>query len=221
VLERLLAEDEGRELRQVGIVDVQGNAVTFTGKECFAWAGGRTGPGYAIQGNILRGAEVVEAMERAFLETRGDLPHRLYAALLAGDRAGGDRRGRQSAAIYVVKPHGGYGGFLDRWIDYRVDDDPDPVLRLGHLLELHELYFGKSDPAERVPLEGEPLIALQRLLQAQKLYSGPLHGRLDEATAAALRTFLGNENFEERSSVEEGWIDRPVLEYLLRHFPTT
>jgi uncharacterized Ntn-hydrolase superfamily protein len=221
VLERLLAEDEGRELRQVGIVDGQGNAVTFTGKECFAWAGGRTGPGYAIQGNILRGAEVVEAMERAFLETRGDLPHRLYAALLAGDRAGGDRRGRQSAAIYVVKPHGGYGGFLDRWIDYRVDDDPDPVLRLGHLLELHELYFGKSDPAERVPLEGEPLIALQRLLQAQKLYSGPLHGRLDEATAAALRTFLGNENFEERSSVEEGWIDRPVLEYLLRHFPTT
>jgi len=221
VLERLLAEDEGRELRQVGIVDVQGNAVTFTGKECFAWAGGRTGPGYAIQGNILRGAEVVEAMERAFLETRGDLPHRLYAALLAGDRAGGDRRGRQSAAIYVVKPHGGYGGFLDRWIDYRVDDDPDPVFRLGHLLELHELYFGKSDPAERVPLEGEPLIALQRLLQAQKLYSGPLHGRLDEATAAALRTFLGNENFEERSSVEEGWIDRPVLEYLLRHFPTT
>jgi len=221
VLERLLAEDEGRELRQVGIVDVQGNVVTFTGKECFAWAGGRTGPGYAIQGNILRGAEVVEAMERAFLETRGDLPHRLYAALLAGDRAGGDRRGRQSAAIYVVKPHGGYGGFLDRWIDYRVDDDPDPVLRLGHLLELHELYFGKSDPAERVPLEGEPLIALQRLLQAQKLYAGPLHGRLDEATAAALRTFLGNENFEERSSVEEGWIDRPVLEYLLRHFPTT
>ncbi len=218
VLERLLEGDEGRELRQVGIVDSRGIAATFTGKECFAWAGGRTGPGYAIQGNILSGAEVVEAMESAFLATCGDLPRRLYAALLAGDRAGGDRRGRQSAAIYVVKPHGGYGGFLDRWIDYRVDDDPDPVLRLGDLLELHELYFGKSDPTERVRLEGEPLLALQRLLQAQKLYQGPLHGKLDQETATALRTFLGNENFEERSSVEEGWIDRPVLEYLLRRF---
>lgn len=218
VLERLLTEDEGRELRQVGIVDAQGHAATFTGKECFAWAGGRIGPGYAIQGNILTGPEVVEAMERAFLETQGELPQRLYAALRAGDRAGGDRRGRQSAAIYVVKPHGGYGGFLDRWIDYRVDDDPDPVLRLGQLLELHALYFGRSDPADRIRLDGEPLIALQKIVQAQKLYQGPLHGQLDEATASALRIFLGNENFEERSNVDEGWIDRPVFEYLLRRF---
>lgn len=221
VLERLLAEDDGRELRQVGIVDAQGRSATFTGNECFAWAGGRIGPGYAVQGNILVGPEVVEAMERAFLETSGDLPTRLYAALLAGDRAGGDRRGRQSAAIYVVKPKGGYGGFLDRWIDYRVDDDADPVLRLGQLLELHALYFGHSDAADRVALAGEPLIALQKILQAQQLYQGPAHGQLDEATAAALRLFLGNENFEERSHVEEGWIDRPVLEYLLRRFPTS
>lgn len=221
VLEKLLAEDDGRELRQVGIVDAQGGAATFTGKECFAWAGGRIGPGYAVQGNILVGPEVLEAMERAFLETSGDLPARLYAALLAGDRAGGDRRGRQSAAIYVVKPKGGYGGFLDRWIDYRVDDDVDPVLRLGQLLELHALYFGHSDPADRVALDGEPLIALQKILQAQQLYQGPAHGQLDEATANALRIFLGNENFEERSNVEEGWIDRPVLEYLLRRFPTS
>lgn len=218
VLSQLLADDPQRELRQVGIVDAQGGAATFTGKECFAWAGGRTGPGYAIQGNILSGPQVVEAMEDAFLKSAGDLPARLYAALLAGDGAGGDRRGRQSAAIYVVKPQGGYGGFLDRWIDYRVDDDPDPVSRLGQLLELHRLYFGHSDPADRLPLEGEVLAVLQQILQRQGLYHGEAHGQLDAATAAALEVFLGNENFEERSNVNEGWIDRPVWEYLQRRF---
>src|SRR6185436_17515640 len=117
---------------------------------CFPWAGGATGKDYAIQGNILKSAKVVPAIEEAFLEANGDLPHRMHKALLAGDRAGGDRRGRQSAAIYVAKPKAGYGGFVDRWIDYRVDDHEDPVLRLGELLEMQDLYFGKSHESERV-----------------------------------------------------------------------
>lgn len=216
-LQLLLADDPDRELRQVGLVDAQGQAATFTGAKCYDWAGGLTGPGYAIQGNILVGEKVVQAMEKAFLETTGELPWRLYQALLAGDRAGGDRRGRQSAAIYVVKPEGGYGGFNDRWIDYRVDDHPDPVPQLEQLLKLHDLYFGESRPEERLVLAGDVLLALQRILIHQG-YRLEMTGDLDLATREALEAFIGNENFEERCNLDEGWIDRPVLHYLLEKF---
>lgn len=217
-LTRLLMADPEREQRQVGLVDAQGSAVSFTGTACFEWAGSRTGSGYAIQGNILAGEQVISEMESAFLEKKGELPSRLYAALLAGDRAGGDRRGRQSAAIYVVKPHGGYGGTVDRWIDYRVDDQEDPVPRLGKLLEMHELYFGKSNENDRIPLKGEPLQELQEILIRQNYMEGKADGQYSELTKSALREFTGNENFEERVDLEAGWIDRPVMEYLLNKF---
>jgi uncharacterized Ntn-hydrolase superfamily protein len=217
-LEKLLASDEQREIRQVGLVDARGNAVTFTGKKCHDWAGGLTGPGYAIQGNILTDANVVRKMEEAYLNSAGALPDKLYAALYAGDRAGGDKRGRQAAAIYVAKPKGGYGGFLDRWIDYRVDDHLDPVARLGELLELHALYMGKSPESERVSLQGEILKKLQRIMANLGYYSPKINGKYDDVTAEAVRSFLGNENFEERADPDAGWIDRPVLEYLLKKF---
>src|SRR5687767_11791122 len=164
-LTRLLEDDPDKELRQVGLVDAKGGLATFSGSGCFAWAGGVTGKGYAIQGNILAGRTVVPAMERAFLKTKGRLPARLHAALLAGDRAGGDKRGRQSAAIYVVKPNGGYGGFVDRWIDYRVDDHENPVVRLGELLQLHHLYFEKSPVGERLMLKGKALEQIMMILK--------------------------------------------------------
>ncbi len=217
-LERLLSGDPEREQRQIGLVDGSGHALTFTGKECFDWAGGLCGPAYAVQGNILAGGKVVKAMQGAFLETTGALPGRLYAALLAGDQAGGDRRGRQSAAIYVVKPEGGYGGYIDRWLDYRVDDHPDPVLRLGQLLDLHELYFGKSPESDRIELRGAALAQLQEIMAKHGYYSDPINGILDASTRKALRTFTGNENFEERCDPEAGWIDRPVFAYLLERF---
>jgi uncharacterized Ntn-hydrolase superfamily protein len=217
-LAKLLEDDQEREQRQVGLVDAQGHAATFTGSECFDWAGGLTGPGYAIQGNILAGEQVIVAMQNAFSKTKGLFPARLYAALLAGDRAGGDRRGRQSSAIYVVKPAGGYGGYTDRWIDYRVDDHKDPVPRLGELLELHELYFGESQEKDRMPLKGEPLRQLQEVIIQLDYMEGKADGTYDELTKAALRAFTGNENFEERCDLEAGWIDRPVLEYLLKKF---
>jgi uncharacterized Ntn-hydrolase superfamily protein len=217
-LSRLLADDPEREHRQVGIVDAQGGSATFTGKDCFAWAGGVTGTGYTIQGNILAGDPVVPAMQNAFLETKGELPERLYAGLLAGDRAGGDKRGRQSAAIYVVKPKGGYGGYLDRWIDYRVDDHPDPVLRLGDLLELHRLYFDISPETGRLSLIDDPLIRLQEIISRAGYYTGPMHGQLDEATRAALNAFIGNENFEERCDTQAGWMDQPVFDYIIKKF---
>jgi uncharacterized Ntn-hydrolase superfamily protein len=214
----LLADDPDREHRQVGIVDASGRSATFTGNVCFAWAGGVTGPCYAIQGNILSGDQVVPAMQNTFLETKGELPERLYKALLAGDRIGGDRRGRQSAAIYVVKPKGGYGGYTDRWMDYRVDDHSDPVLRLGELLELHYLYFGKSPESERLPLNDEVLIRLQKIIAQLGYYEGQTHGHLDESTRVALNTFLGNENFEERCDTSAGWMDQPVFEYILKKY---
>jgi uncharacterized Ntn-hydrolase superfamily protein len=168
--------------------------------------------GYAIQGNILAGVKVVPAMEKAFLKTKGNLPHRLHAALMAGDRAGGDKRGRQSAAIYVVKPKGGYGGFLDRWIDYRVDDHEDPVQRLGELIEMHELYFGKSPESERLQIKGRILEHLTKILKQE--------GYLKKATkfVDAFNEFIGNENFEERADPNATWIDRPVLKYLVEKF---
>ena len=211
-LARLLQDDPDRELRQTGLVDVQGGSATFTGEGCFPWAGGVTGRGYAIQGNILKSAKVVPAIEKTFLKTKGSLPNRLHAALLAGDRAGGDKRGRQSAAIYVVKPKGGYGGFIDRWIDYRVDDHEDPVLRLGELLEMHELYFGKSPEKERVELNDKALQQVTEIL-AQEGYL-----KKGKNFRNAFNEFIGNENFEERADPEARWIDQPVLKYLVKKF---
>jgi uncharacterized Ntn-hydrolase superfamily protein len=135
VVRVLTRGDDGREQRQLGVVGANGVAATYTGSKCNAWAGGRTGPNYAVQGNILAGEPVVAAMEKAFLGTKGQtLAERLYAAVVAGDKAGGDARGRQSMALLVARAKGGYGGFTDRAIDLRVDDGPDPIVEMGRLL---------------------------------------------------------------------------------------
>ena len=135
VVRVLTRADDAHEQRQLGVVTAAGDAATYTGGKCNPWAGGRSGPGYAVQGNILTGADVAAAMERAFLESKGKpLAERLYAAIVAGDKAGGDSRGRQSAALVVARANGGYGGFTDRAIDLRVDDGPDPIVELGRLL---------------------------------------------------------------------------------------
>jgi uncharacterized Ntn-hydrolase superfamily protein len=218
-LARLLEDDPDKELRQVGLVDGNGGSATFTGTGCFAWAGGVSGSssslnksGYAIQGNILKNDKVVPAMEKKFLETTGSLPNRLHAALLAGDRAGGDKRGRQSAAIYVAKSKAGYGGFIDRWIDYRVDDHENPVPRLGELLELHELYFGKSPDSERAEITGKVEKQLTDIL------TGAGYLKKGSEFKNAFTEFIGNENFEERTDPDAKWIDKPVLHYLIKKF---
>jgi len=129
--------DEGRSRRQVGAVSATGDSATFSGPGCNPWAGGRSGPDYAVQGNILAGEPVVAAMEKAFLESAGrPLAERLYAALAAGDAAGGDSRGKQSAVLLVARAGGGYGGFDDRAIDVRVDDHAEPIVELGRLVDL-------------------------------------------------------------------------------------
>jgi uncharacterized Ntn-hydrolase superfamily protein len=211
-LDRLLKDDPDREQRQVGFVDSQGGSASFTGSECFAWAGGIAGTGYSIQGNILASGRVVPAMEKAYIKAKGNLPQRLLAALTAGDRAGGDRRGRQSAAIYVAKPKGGYGGHLDRWIDYRVDDHENPVPRLGELLEVHDLFFGKSPETDRVRIIGKAMDQLVAILRRQGYLKN------DKSFENAFNEFIGNENFEERADPQAQWIDKPVLKYLFKKF---
>ncbi|HUS84964.1 MAG TPA: DUF1028 domain-containing protein [Anaerolineales bacterium] len=218
VLNDLLANDEERELRQVGIVDAQGRSATFTGADCFEWAGGKIGANYCVQGNLLTGPEVIDQMASTFEGSKKDLPERMLDSLLAADQAGGDRRGKQSAAIYVVKPEGGYAGFNDHWIDYRIDDHEDPVPRLMEILRLHNLYFGKSPAEEEIEITGAVCEALQQIMQDQGYDLEEITGEYDQETQTALRQFIGNENFEERAEFEKGRIDRPVYEYLLKKF---
>ena len=208
-LDALTAADDERETRQAGIVDATGAAATFTGTDCHSWAGGSAGPGYAIQGNILTGPDVVAEMERAWLATdvRQPLARRLLAALTAGDAAGGDRRGRQSAALLVVTPDGGYGGGSDVLVDLRIDDHPAPVPELARLLDLHDLYFGKPDPATLVPLDGELADEVRALLARR--------GHTGDDLDAALGDWAGIENYEERLS--PGKIDPLLLDKLRAH----
>jgi uncharacterized Ntn-hydrolase superfamily protein len=152
-LARLVEGDALREQRQAGIVDRHGNAATHTGRECFAWAGGRTGRGYAAQGNILAGAAVVDGIAETFEAGGQPFPELLVACLAAAESAGGDRRGRESAALLIVRPEGGYGGGNDRLIDLRVDDHADPVPELARVLGMHRLYLDRPAEADLLPIE--------------------------------------------------------------------
>ena len=203
----LIAADAGPiEHRQVGLVGPEGPGATFTGKECHDWAGGAAGADYAIQGNMLAGPEVVGDMEAAWLsgDAAQPLPNRLLEALTAGDLAGGDRRGRQSAALLVVSKGRGYGGTSDVWADLRVDDHTDPVAELGRLLTMHSLYFEFPDPATLLPLTG----ALADEVAERLVEAGHVGPDLDESLAS----WAGIENLEMR--IVPGHIDPLVLKHL-------
>jgi uncharacterized Ntn-hydrolase superfamily protein len=201
-LQRLLEEDDGRDERQVGIVDSEGGSATHTGHACLDWAGGVIGAGYAIQGNILAGEFVVAAMQDAFEASDGDEPlaRRLLAALSAGDDAGGDRRGRQSAALLVVRDGAGYGGGDDIAADLRVDDHADPVTELARLLDLNDLYLTASTETERVEITADLLAEIEHLVH--------------ERGFADLNSWVGTENYEMRVDPNGEWIDEKVLEIL-------
>ena len=204
----LISSDDEREHRQLGVVDAAGRTATFTGGECFEWAGGITGEHYAAQGNILVGRETVEAMARTFEATAGDLAGRLLAALDAGQAAGGDSRGKQSAALLVVREGGGYGGDNDRVLDLRVDDHPEPIRELIRLRSLHTLYFGETEDVVAVDgdVRQDVAAALQRFGYLER-------GADDETLLDALSAFIRTENFEEREQ-ERGYLDRAVLEFM-------
>lgn len=213
VMEILTSGDDRASQRQAGIVDAAGRSATFTGGDCHAWAGGVAGPNFAAQGNILVGEATVTAMAEEFQRVTGPLWDRLVAALAAGQRAGGDKRGQQSAALLVVREAGGYGGFNDRLIDLRVDDHPRPIEELTRLLEIHALLFLPPDPADLMPIDATLARELQERLTHTGDYRGDLTGVYDAATGTALESYAGRENLEERLQ-QDARIDRKVLEYL-------
>jgi len=213
LLTHLTQNDENRAKRQVGIVSVAGKPTTYTGEECFPWAGGYIGEHFACQGNILVGEDTVLAMARTFEETTGLLCDRLISALAAGQEAGGDSRGQQSAVLLVVKEKGGYEGFNDRFIDLRVDDHPHPIDELRRILQLHKLYLFPTDPSDILIIDQKLAVEIQELLTRSGDYQGKITGTYDESTRNAFRKFSGRENLEERW-FEDARIDRIVLEFM-------
>jgi uncharacterized Ntn-hydrolase superfamily protein len=207
-LDALIGADDLRAERQLGIVDWSGSAATYTGDACNLWAGGVAGEGYAIQGNILTGPGVIHAMQQAWLDSASeeDLGRRLLSGLVAGDDAGGDRRGRQSAALLVVSARSGYGGGNDVLADLRSDDHDAPVTELARLLDLHDLYFRSSRPEDLLPLE-EPLLSEVGVLLATVGYTPTAMGPPE--VRQALWDWASVENLEER--VPQGAVIDPVV----------
>ena len=240
-LRRLVSGDDQRDHRQVGIVDAHGGAATHTGPQCFAWAGGRSGAGYAAQGNILAGAGVVDGLADTFLAGGRPFPELLVACLAAADLAGGDRRGRESAALLVVRAGGGYGGWNDRYIDLRVDHHDDPIGELARLVDLQRLYFERPTPTELTPIDEAIAAEIRGILEALGAGPGgrfgavytPMSGVTDAEPEQrpsvgeprelppnwdgnwqrALDDWMSVANLEERAAAP-GWIDRRVLEIL-------
>ena len=218
-ISKLIKGDEQKDLRQVGVVDKDGKAAAFTGKKCHEWAGHIIGEGFACQGNILIPG-TIEAMSARFEEVRkgsGELADWLVEALEAGQEAGGDKRGRQSAGVLVVRENGGYGGDNDRYLDLRVDDHPYPILKLRQLVESHHLYFGEVNPDDLVPLSSVAK-ELQGLMQKTGHYQGELSGAVNDETLQSLRILVGEENLEERWGGDAKAIDNKVVEYLREKF---
>jgi uncharacterized Ntn-hydrolase superfamily protein len=190
VVARLVAADDGRDERQVGIVDAAGQGASFTGSACLDWAGGRTGECYAAQGNLLVSGETVDALAVSFEATGGTpLAERLLEALAAAQLAGGDRRGQQSAALLVVERDGGYASMTDILVDLRVDDHSAPIAELQRLYRIHDRLFGRTPRDQWLPVDDALRDELSRRLSALG-YEGELAAQLD--------AWAGTENLEER-----------------------
>ena len=211
VLKELVANDEKSGARQVGIVDASGRSAIYSGEDCFEWAGGIAGTNFAIQGNLLVSEDTVQAMKTVFLQHEGAFAERLLAALQAGESAGGDKRGKQSAALLIVKENGSYGGYTDRYIDLRVDDHVDPVKELARLLKLHQLYFTETIPEDIVAIEGMLANEIQNMLYGNGFLDRDLT-EMDDLFDA-IHSYHLTENFDERVQAR-GYIDTKVVEFM-------
>ncbi|MGV9103147.1 MAG: DUF1028 domain-containing protein [Promethearchaeia archaeon] len=215
VLETLLEDDDGSEHRQVGIVDSSGRAAVHTGAECMDWAGHIKGEGYCCQGNILAGKSVVTDMSNAYLFTEGDLIDKLFAALNAGQAAGGDKRGKQSAAILVVREDGGYEGGNDRYVDVRVDDHTTPIKELERIFKLYDMtLLTRENPSNLLDIEGDIASDIKRALVNLGYLDEFGKSSFSKRDRTALRQFINVNNFENKARTD-GKIWRSVFQYLL------
>ncbi len=216
-LATLVKSDEGAQHRQVGIIDSKGGVAVHTGEECMSWAGHVTGDGYTCQGNILAGEAVVIDMAEAYERTEGDLLDKLLAALKAGQSAGGDRRGMQSASLYVVRKEGGYEGGNDRYVDVRVDDHPTPIGELERIFKLYDMtLLSREDPSNLLKIEGPVANKIQMMLRdLGYLKEDDLAETWSPNALAALQEWTNTENFENKAGVyTENKIWKSVLDYL-------
>ena len=230
----LIANDSNREVRQVGIIDAKGNSASWTGRECFDWAGGITGAntggkgavitgkGFAAQGNTLVGKETVEALAKTFQQTTGSLGDKLVAAIVAGGKAGGDRRGEESAALLVKRKGAGYDGTTDDLIDISIYDHARPLQELERLYKLHKLYYFRTDPKNLIKIDAGICRELQTILSNKPykgflFYNGPVSGSFDAKTKKALQDFMGWENYDMRIR-DDDQIDREVLDDIRKNY---
>lgn len=219
-LAQLLVNDSGRDHRQVGLVDVRGGVAAHTGSGCLDYAGHRLGENFTCQGNILAGPQVLEAMVSTYTSANGDLATRLVQALQAAEDAGGDKRGKQAAAVLVAKAHAGYGGDNDHYLDLRVDDDPQPIARLAELVRTHYVFFGQPTPEDAVPIDAALARELQAIAASQGFYGGEVDGVWDDESRRAFDHLVSVENLEERWNLETtpDVVDRVALDYLRTRF---
>ena len=214
-LKILLDGDDSREHRQIGIVDRNGQATAHTGKECMDWAGQIVGDGFTCQGNILAGESVVVDMAEAYETTEGDLVDKLFAGLLAGQAAGGDRRGMQSAAILVIREKGGYEEGNDRYVDVRVDEHPSPIEELVRVFNVYDMtLLSREDPNLLVKIEGDILAIIQEALVTLGYLDKEYENVFNEKTKSALSEWTNTNNFENKDR-DDGTIWPSVVEYLL------
>lgn len=210
----MLEGDPLSTISQIAVVDAKGHVVVHTGAECHQWAGHVIGEGYSCQGNILAGPQVVKSMATTFTGTSGELVDRLLAALSAGQAAGGDRRGQQSAAVMVVREKGGYMEFTDKYVDLRVDDHEQPIEELQRVFSVYDMtLLSREDPRNLLTIDSRIATTLQRNLKKLGVYHGSITGEYDEPTKKALKDFIENNNFENRFR-EEGRIWKSILTYL-------
>lgn len=211
VIDKLVADDPDRSLRQVAVINAEGEASAFTGHECYDWAGHIIGKHHSCQGNILISEETVSEMSRTFEASEGPLAERMLKAVAAAQHAGGDSRGKQSAAVYVVQEGAGYGGYNDVKVDLRVDDHPEPIEELQRLYELHKMYAAPSE--DKLAIEGDVLkTVVEQLVKLSLLGMGD-YNSYNAEVKEALKLFVLRENFDDHWS-EEALIDESVLAYL-------
>lgn len=214
VINKLTSEDSNSSQRQVGIIDSYGNAASFTGEDCYDWAGHYIGKNYACQGNILASEKVINDMSKAFENAKGDLVEKLFEALEAADAAGGDKRGRESAAILIVQERGAYDGGTDNYIDIRVDEHPDPINELHKVFSIYDLcILNRDDPKDIVRIENEVLSIILDELIDSGFYSGERVDKYTPTIQSAFTKWLHTNNFEVKER-EDDYIFQSVYKYI-------